>query len=342
MRMIDLRSDTVTLPSEEMRVAMSRAEVGDDVFGEDPTINRLQELAAALTGKEAALFVPSGTAGNQIAVLTHTQRGDEVILDDEAHIYYYEAGSPAMLSGVQLKPVKGLLSQQGPEVLLRAIRPPDIHFPRLRLVCLENTFNRGGGVIIPPSLMADIYGCAKRSGLAVHLDGARIFNAAVATGCDAREFTQYADSVMFCLSKGLGAPVGSLLTGSRDFIGQARRYRKALGGGMRQAGILAAAGLVALKNIPRLAQDHARARRLAEALAEFPSLEVNLDLVQTNMVMVKCKPGLTAADFVQRLAARGVKTVAMGPDIVRLVTHLDISSEDIAECIKVFNLTFAG
>lgn len=334
MKTIDLRSDTVTLPGKEMREAMARAAVGDDVYGEDPTVNRLQETAAQLVDKEAALFVPSGTAGNQIALLAHTERGNEVILDEEAHIYYYEAGSPAMLAGVQLRPASGLLAEQGPEVLRRALRPANIHFPVTRLICLENTFNRGGGTIMPPGVMARIYAMAREQNLAVHLDGARIFNAAVATGCDVREFTRYCDSVMFCLSKGLGAPVGSLLAGGREFIERARRYRKALGGGMRQAGILAAAGLVALQNISRLAEDHANARRLAAGLAELPGVTIDLSKVQTNMVQVKFTGCCTAADFVRQMAGRGVKCNATGPDTVRLVTHLDVSSDDVELCIS--------
>jgi len=329
MKTIDLRSDTVTRPDAKMRAAMAAAEVGDDVYGEDPTVNRLQELGAQLVGKEAALFVPSGTAGNQIALLAHTERGNEVILDEEAHIYYYEAGSPAMLAGVQPRPVRGLLSADGPEVLRRSLRPQNIHFPVTRLICLENTFNRGGGTVMPPAVMAELYNIAVEHGLAVHLDGARIFNAAAALDCEAQELTRYCDSVMFCLSKGLGAPVGSLLAGSREFIEKARRYRKALGGGMRQAGVLAAAGLVALQNIPRLKEDHVHARRLAEGLAGLPGVEVDLTNVQTNMVVVKFTGRLTAADFVRELALKGVKCNTTGPDTVRLVTHLDVAAADI-------------
>jgi len=336
LRNIDLRSDTVTLPSPAMRSAMAEALVGDDVLGEDPTVNRLQEEGARLTGKEAALFVPSGTAGNQIAVLAHTGRGEEVILDDEAHIYYYEAGAPAMLAGVQLKPVAGLLSERGPEVLERALRPGDIHFPPTRLLCLENTFNRGGGAVFAPKWMESMYNRAKQAGLAVHLDGARLFNAAAACGCDAREFTRHCDSVMFCLSKGLGAPVGSLLCGSRPFVDRARRYRKALGGGMRQAGILAAAGLVALENIPRLVEDHVNARRLAAALARVPGLEIDPEQVPTNIVVVRCTGSLTAPAFLQKLARRGIRCITFGPDTVRMVTHLDITAEDIDYCLEAF------
>ncbi|WP_027717064.1 low-specificity L-threonine aldolase [Desulfovirgula thermocuniculi] len=342
MKVIDLRSDTVTVPDREMRAAMAGAAVGDDVYGEDPTVRQLEEKAADLVGKEAALFVPSGTMGNQVALLAHTERGDEVILDEEAHIYYYEAGSPAMLAGVQLKPVAGLLSERGPEVLRRAFRPPDIHFPPTRLVCLENTFNRGGGTVMPPEVMREIFALARERGLAVHLDGARIFNAAVALGCDVREFTRYCDSVMFCLSKGLGAPVGSLLAGSREFIARARRYRKALGGGMRQAGVLAAAGLVALKNIPRLAEDHANARLLAEALAGMPGMSVDLRTVQTNIVVARLTGGWPAPAFAERLAQEGVRCHAIGPNAVRFVTHRDVSRADIEAAIAIIGKVLAG
>lgn len=342
MKVIDLRSDTVTVPDEEMRAAMAGAAVGDDVYGEDPTVRELEKRAAALVGKEAALFVPSGTMGNQVALLAHTERGEEVILDEEAHIYYYEAGSPAMLAGVQLKPVAGLLSERGPEVLRRAFRPPDIHFPPTRLVCLENTFNRGGGTVMPPALMREIYDLARGRGLAVHLDGARIFNAAVALGCDVRELTRYCDSVMFCLSKGLGAPVGSLLAGGREFIARARRYRKALGGGMRQAGVLAAAGLVALQNIPRLAADHAHARLLAEALAEMPGMSVDLRTVQTNIVLARLTGSRSAPAFAERLAQEGVRCHAIGPHTLRFVTHRDVSRADIEAAIEIIGKALAG
>ncbi|CEP66175.1 Threonine aldolase [Moorella glycerini] len=335
MKIIDLRSDTVTVPSEEMQAAMARAEVGDDVYGEDPTVKELEQAATDLLGKEAALFVASGTMANQIALLAHTERGNEVIVDAESHIYYYEVGAAAMLGGVQLKPLEGLLSSEGPEVLRKAFRPPDIHFPITRLVCLENTFNRGGGTVISPAISKAIYDLAKERELTVHLDGARIFNAALALGCDVREFTRFCDSVMFSLSKGLGAPVGSLLAGSQQFIEKARRYRKALGGGWRQAGVLAAAGLVALKNIPHLAEDHANARYLAEGLAEIPGLQVDLSKVVTNIVVAKVVGRWTAAEFAEELARQGVKCNAWGPDTVRFVTHKDVSRADIETTLSI-------
>ncbi|MTI86093.1 MAG: low-specificity L-threonine aldolase [Firmicutes bacterium] len=335
MRVIDLRSDTVTLPCDKMREAMANAAVGDDVYGEDPTVNELQVKAAQLAGKEAALFVPSGTAGNLIAVLTHSERGQEVILDKEGHIYYYEVGSAAMFGGVQLNTVAGLLSENGPEVLAKAFRPANLHFPPTGLVCLENTFNRGGGTVMSAKTMSKMYNMCKERNLNVHLDGARIFHAATASGVNVKEFTRSCDSVMFCLSKGLGAPVGSLLAGSEEFIEKALRYRKALGGGLRQAGILAAAGLVALENITRLSEDHANAGRLAQALNDLPGLEIDLNSVQTNIISVNFSGQITAAEFVQKMAEKGVKCNATGPYSVRLVTHLNISGSDVDRAISI-------
>jgi len=313
---------------------MARAPVGDDVYGEDPTVNLLQEEAAALAGKEAALFVPSGTMGNQLAILAHTCRGDEVIADSQSHIYYYEAGAPAMWSGVTIKPVEGLLGDQGKDALLKALRPQDIHFPPTRLVCLENTFNRGGGTVTNPEAMKEIYSLASQFSLKIHLDGARIFNAAVSLNRDVQDFTSACHSVMFCLSKGLGAPVGSILAGDRDFINSARRYRKALGGGMRQAGILASAGLLALQNIGRLREDHRNARRLAEGIGALPGLFVDMDQMQTNIVVIRVQGSLTASRVVSLLKERGIKCSTFGPDLIRMVTHLNISPEDIEYTIK--------
>lgn len=330
IHIVDLRSDTLTLPSEEMREAMSRAPVGDDVYGEDPTVNKLQEISAALAGKEAALFVPSGTMGNQIAVLAHTSRGDEAIVDEQAHIYYYEVGAPAMWGGVTLKPVRGLLSGEGSDVFMAHLRPEDIHFPATRLLCLENTFNRGGGTIMSPEDMQKMYSLAAEKSISVHLDGARIYNAAAALNRDVRDFTAHCDSVMFCLSKGLGAPVGSILAGSSAFIEKARKYRKALGGGMRQSGVLAAAGLVALENIGRLGEDHRHARILAEGMAALPGISADLDLVQTNILVLKAVGRLSASEVVDLLGSRGIKCSTFGPDLIRMVTHLNISSEDVA------------
>ncbi|MFZ5591083.1 MAG: low-specificity L-threonine aldolase [Bacillota bacterium] len=335
-RIIDLRSDTVTRPTPEMRRAMAEAVVGDDVYGEDPTVNALEQEAAQLLGKEAALYVPSGTMGNQIAILAHTARGDEVLVDDQAHIYYYEVGAPAVLAAVQLRPVTGLCSEEGSERLREALRPANLHFPTTRLVCLENTHNRRGGMALSLPVMREIYQVARVSGLAVHLDGARIFNAALALGCQAADLAACCDSVMFCVSKGLGAPVGSLLCGSREFITRARKYRKLLGGGMRQAGVLAAAARVALADRQRLIEDHAHARYLAEQLADMPGLALAQTRVDSNIVVVDVSGlGLTADDFAVRLAGRGVLVSVFGPALVRLVTHRDVSRQDIEKSLEV-------
>ncbi len=313
---------------------MASAMVGDDVYGEDPTVIRLQKEAAGLVGKEDALFVPSGTMGNQLAILAHTERGNEVLADSQAHIYYYEVGAPAMWAGVSIRPLDGLLAGRGMDVIQDALRPADIHFPATKLICLENTFNRGGGTVMSPDEMKDIYNFVAGKGMKVHLDGARVFNAAVFLGKDVRELTVNCDSVMFCLSKGLGAPVGSILAGDRDFIASARKYRKALGGGMRQAGVLASAGLVALKNINRLEEDHRHARMLAEGLAALPFLEIELDKVQTNIVVAKVSGGISASDLVRMLGEKGFKCSAFGPDLVRFVTHLNVSREGIEHTLK--------
>ncbi len=314
---------------------MASAEVGDDVYGEDPTVKRLEETAASLLGKQAALFAPSGTMANQIAVLTHTARGDEILLDSEAHIYFYEVGGPALLAGVQTRQVTGLLSENGPAALKQSLRPQDIHFPHTSLLCLENTFNRGGGTILSPEIMREMYRIAQDSGLKVHVDGARIFNAAVGLGVDVKVFAEHCDSLMFCLSKGLAAPVGSLLVGTQEFIERARRYRKALGGGMRQAGILAAAGLVALDSIDRLAEDHANARRLAEGLSQLPGLRVALEKVQTNIVVIEVIGRHSAADVVRLLSERGIRCGASGPTTIRMVTHKDVCAKDIEYALQV-------
>lgn len=335
MRRIDLRSDTVTLPTPEMRRAMFEAEVGDDVYGEDPTVNRLEEAAAALLGKEAGLFVPTGTQGNQVAVLTHAGRGEEVIAEAESHLFYYEVGAVAALAGCQVRVVPGVRGAMDPERVEAAIRSENIHFPRTALVCLENTHNRAGGAVLPPGNAAAVAEVARRHGLPVHLDGARIFNAAVALGVPAAQVAAPADSVMFCLSKGLAAPVGSVLVGSRAFIARARVSRKLLGGGMRQAGILAAAGLVALRTmVARLAEDHQNAARLAAGLGGLPGLEVDPEGVETNIVAFRVAdprwdaPGLAAA-----LRAAGVLCNAMGPRAVRMVTHKDVVRADVDEAL---------
>ena len=324
--LIDLRSDTVTQPTEEMRAAMARAPVGDDVFGEDPTVNELEALAAEKVGKEAAVFVPSGTMGNLIAVLAQTQKGDAVILEAEAHTFRFEAGSISAVAGVVPNPVQGINGYITPDQLRAAVRGPNIHVPPARLLALENTHNRAGGMPFSPQEMDATSLLAKQLGLVVHLDGARIFNAAVSFGIPATDLTRNADTVMFCVSKALSAPVGSLVAGRREVVEQARRFRKMVGGGMRQAGVIAAAGIVALKTmVDRLAEDHANARRLAQGLAEVSGLSVNLERVRTNMVLVEVKPPLTAAEFSTRLKREGVLALPIDPATVRMVTHRHIT-----------------
>ncbi len=336
--MIDLRSDTVTQPTPAMRRAMYEAEVGDDVYGEDPTVNRLEEEAAALLGKEAALFVTSGTQGNLAAVLAHCQRGDEVIVGHLAHMYLYEQGGMAALAGVQPRVV--LNQEDGtldPTEVEAAIRPDNIHFPRTRLIAVENTHNRRYGAPIGPENLAALRAIADRHGLQVHMDGARLFNAAVALGLPARALAAYADTVMISLSKGLSAPVGSLLLGPAAFIAEARRARKVLGGGLRQAGILAAAGRVALTHmVARLADDHRRARLLAEGLASLPGARVDLARVYTNMVYVDLEPPHQASAVVEGLARHGVRVLAVGPRRLRLVTHYGIEDEHIPTAVQAF------
>ena len=331
--MIDLRSDTVTLPTREMRKAVFEAEVGDDVYGEDPTVNRLQELAADMIGKEATMLVPSGTMGNQIAVLTHCRPGTEVILEADLHIYYYEAAAASVFAGVQPRPLPGRRGSLPADLVEWAIREDDVHLPPTSLICVENTHNRAGGTVVPLEDMKAVYDVACRHNLPVHLDGARIFNASIASGVAVKEFTACTTSVQFCLSKGLGAPVGSIIAGSKDFIAEARRWRKRLGGGMRQAGIFAAAGIVALETmIDRLAEDHANARLLADGLAALKGIEFNPDDVDTNIIIVK-----PTAMSIQRLGCelekRGILTVVIEPDRVRFTTNKDVNRSDIERTI---------
>ena len=334
---IDLRSDTVTLPTPRMMEAISRVELGDDVYGEDPTVNRLQQLAAQKLGTEAALFVASGTMGNLVAVLTHCQRGDEMIVGDEAHVFYYEVGGSAALGGVHVRTVpngRGVPSVADVEA---AVRGEDIHFPVTRLVCLENTHNRCGGVAISAEDTNAVAAVAHRHGAKVHLDGARLFNAAVALGVDPSQLVENCDSVNVCLSKGLAAPVGSVLAGSAEFVARARKFRKMVGGGMRQAGILAAAGIVALEEmVDRLAEDHANARVLAEGIHGLPGATVDLSAVQTNIVVIEIdRPDMTAAQFLSRMAEQGVKLTAFGGKKVRAVTHYGIERGDVELAVEV-------
>jgi threonine aldolase len=340
---VDLRSDTMTLPTPEMREAMARAEVGDDVWGEDPTVQRLEATAAARLGKEAGLLVTSGTMGNLVSVVAHTQSGQEVMLDLDSHIYNNEVAGGTVVGHLQMRPVKTERGFLTPDQVQEALRPANIHVPPTGLVCLENTHNRHGGTCCAPAEIAAVAAVAHAAGVPVHVDGARLFNAAVALKRDPREFAAPVDSVTFCLSKGLGAPVGSVVCGSAAFVERARRVRKMVGGGMRQAGILAAAGLVALERmVDRLADDHANARTLAEALASLPSLAVDLASVQTNIVIVRMDRGDRArstaatAELVSGCAARKVKVHAMGPTAIRCVTHKDVDAEDIRRAVDAF------
>jgi len=336
-RIVDLRSDTVTRPTPEMRRAMAEAEVGDDVFAEDPTVNRLEALAAERLGKEAGLFVTSGTMGNQVCLMAHTQRGNEIILEENSHIFNYEVAGLAVLSAVQARTLLGRRGILDPDDIRRAIRPANIHHPKDVLICLESTHNRGGGAIYPLETLRAIRRVATERGLAVHLDGARLFNAVAATGIPAAEMAAQADSVTFCLSKGLAAPVGSVITGSRRFIDGARQVRKMLGGGMRQAGIIAAAGIVALETmVDRLRDDHANARRLADGLAALPGIQIDLAAIETNIVIFTlARKDLDAPGLAALLGERGIKCLATSPERIRMVTHKDVDREGIERALEV-------
>ncbi|MDT8901034.1 GntG family PLP-dependent aldolase [Anaeroselena agilis] len=336
MRTVDLRSDTVTMPTEEMRQAMFRAEVGDDVYREDPTVMALEELGAAMMGKEAGLFLTSGTMGNQVAAMAHTKKSDEIICEMESHIYYYEVAGLACLAGAQVRPVIGDRGVMTAAAIRGAIRPIDIHAPETALICVENTHNRAGGTCYPLGELAAIRRLADEFHIPVHMDGARIFNAAVAQGVAVAEIAQHADTVQFCLSKGLAAPVGSLLVGTRPYIEKARRFRKMLGGGMRQAGIVAAAGIVALKTmVDRLAEDHTNARLLGEAIAASGYV-IDMSTVQTNIVIFSTDGLKTDAPaFVAMLKDRGIKANAFGERRVRMVTHFGVDRADIDYTVDV-------
>lgn len=338
MDLIDLRSDTVTRPSADMRSVMAAAEVGDDVFGEDPTVNRLQEELAALLGKEAALFVPSGTMGNEIAVKCHTQPGDEVICEYGCHLYNYESGAAALLSSVQIRPIWGDRGVITAEQVEKAIQSPQYYLPRTALIAIENTHNRAGGTIFPIHRMTELYELTRQHHLKLHLDGARIWNAAVAAGVSVREFARHCDSISVCFSKGLGAPVGSVLAGSKDFIIEAHRVRKIYGGGMRQAGILAAACLYALEhNFERLVEDHENAKLLAEGLLQIPGIDLDLESVHTNIVIFDIeKAGRSATELAESLKENGVLVVPFGRTTLRAVTHLNVQREDIETAAQIF------
>ena len=335
---IDLRSDTVTKPSPAMRAAMAAAEVGDDVVREDPTVNRLEAMCADLYGMEASLFVPSGSMANQVAIKTWTQAGDELIVDLNAHCYNLESAAIAALSGVQVTPVEGRRGIMSPEQVEARIRPPNVHHGPTTLICIENTHNRGGGSIYPVETVRGISEVARRRRIRLHLDGARLLNACVEKHLKPADYTRHCDSATLCFSKGLGAPVGSIVAGPADFIERARRWRKVFGGGMRQAGILAAAAIYALEhNVQRLAEDHENARLLAHGLAEIDTLDLRPDEVETNMVFVDTqRAGMAAAEFKSRMAEAGVLMYDTAPYRVRLVTHLDVTREQILEAIEIF------
>jgi threonine aldolase len=321
-----------------MRKAMAEAEVGDDVFGEDPTVNALQEKVAKILGKEAALFVPSGTMANQLSIKSHTQPGDEVIIEASSHPYNFEGGAGAALSGIQFQCLKGVRGILDAYQIEDAIRPADHHFPVTRLVCLENTHNRGGGSIYPLEKMAEIYRLIKSKGLLLHLDGARLWNASVATGIKPHEYAQWADSVSVCLSKGLGAPIGSLVASSKPFIDCVHRFRKMFGGGMRQVGIIAAAGIYALgHHLERLKEDHQNAKRLAVGLKEFKGVSVDPKHVETNIIIFDvADTGMTGSQVAEAMKKEGVLIHPFGKTQIRLVTHLDVDAEDIEKALKTF------
>jgi threonine aldolase len=338
MRIVDMRSDTITQPTLSMRQAMSEANVGDDVFGEDPTVKRLEEMVAERLGKEAALFVASGTMANLVSQLTHCGRGDEMILGDQSHMFFYEQGGSSALGGIHPHSLKnkpdGTMALADLEA---AIRPNDVHFPRTKLVVLENTHNRCSGSPLAVDYMHSVAELTRRYGLKLHVDGARLFNAAIALGVDARALVAEADSVSICLSKGLAAPVGSVVSGNKDFISEARRNRKVVGGGMRQAGIIAAAGIIALTEmVDRLADDHKNARKLADGLANIEGLFIDPNLVLTNIVYIEImKREITSQMLAQRLHTRGIRLLSTGPNRLRAVTNYHVVSSDIDYALDI-------
>lgn len=335
--LIDLRSDTVTLPTDEMLEAIKHAELGDDVFREDPTVNTLEEIAAKTLGKDAALLVTSGTQANLISLMSNTKRGDMVLLEAESHIYWYEVGAVSAVAGLLPWPIKSALGALDPKRIQAALRPKNIHFPDTTLICIENTHNRHGGTVITPPQIEAISEIAKTNDLKLYMDGARIFNAAVALKTDVKRFSKHVDNLMFCLSKGLSCPVGSIIVGESEFIEKARKTRKILGGGMRQAGIIAAPGIIALeKMISRLEEDHKNARALAEGLAETTGVEVELENVQTNIVYFDVHNlGITSEEFVSKLKEYGVLALTRDRDKVRMVTHIGIEKIHIDRTLNV-------
>lgn len=342
-KVIDLRSDTVTKPSPAMRKAMAEAEVGDDVFGEDPTVNRLQEKIALLLGKEAALFVPSGVMANQLAIKVLTQPGDEVIVESGSHIFNYETAAPSVISHVQIATVPGRRGILQVDDLVPAIRSSAYYMPRTSLICLENTHNKAGGTIYPLEEIRNISRFAKERRMALHLDGARLWNASVATGIPPNEYAAHADTVSVCFSKGLGAPVGSALAGTKEMIEMARKYRKILGGGMRQAGILAAGALYALEhNIERLREDHEKARMFAREVSSIPGFEVDMEAVQTNIVIMEvAKTGKTPAQLLETLRTKGVLLTEMSHTALRAVMHMDVTMDEVNEAATIMKSVLA-
>ena len=334
--LIDLRSDTVTHPTPEMREAMYRAEVGDDVYGEDPTVNRLEEIAAAKVGKEAAVYVTSGTMGNIVSLLSQTTRGQEIICEAGAHIFVNEVANLAMFGGCQMRAVKGHYGAMNPDEVEAAIRAENVHYPRTALIAHENTNNAAGGTLLPLDYLAKIKNIAENHGLKVHIDGARLFNAAAGLGVEPKEITKYADSVQCCLSKGLCAPIGGFVAGTKEFAKEARRYRKALGGGLRQSGITAAAGIIAIEKMSlRLGEDHARAKRLATGLAEIPGMDVDMGSVQTNIIRFGIKEGyLSAPELAAKCKEKGILFGPQGQRAIRMVTHYYISDADVEKTLE--------
>ena len=336
---IDLRSDTITQPTTAMREAMAQAAVGDDVFGDDPTVLRLEARVAEILGTEAAVFTPSGTMANQLAIRAHTAPGDEILVEANAHIYYYESGGPAALSGVMCRCLPGIRGVFTAADVEAALRPPDPHFAPTKLVCVENTHNRGGGKVWSIEHIQEVAAMARRHGLRLHLDGARLWNASVASGIPECDYAAPFDSVSVCFSKGLGAPVGSALGGPREFVQRARRFRKMLGGGMRQAGIIAAGALHALEHHrSRLADDHAHARLLAEGLAGLPGLDLDPTTVETNMVLFRVQK-VPAATLALEFELAGVRVLAVGPDTLRAVTSLMVTAADIPVAVEIIGRT---
>ena len=342
--MIDLRSDTVTKPTDGMRQAMVSAKVGDDVYGEDPTVNHLEAMAAELFGKEAGLFVPTGVMGNQLAIRLHTKTGDEVLIESSSHIIRYEGGSASSLSGVQLCCVPGNRGLLTPQAVAAAIRRPDLHTPSTTLLCIEQTHNVGGGSVYRLETIQQLTDLARQHRLALHLDGARIFNASVKTGVSVAEYAAVFDTVSFCLSKGLGAPVGSIVVSDSASVQKLRRLRKVFGGGMRQVGILAAAGIYALEHhIPRLAEDHENATHLAKLLQAIPGVTVDVDSVETNIVMFQVPQSSKSTEqLLEALHEAGVLLNAVGDRSFRAVTHLDVNRVDIDAAGQIFSRVFAG